>query len=407
VEQKKLFDGIKVLAMVRQVAAPFASYQLALHGADVLKLENPKEPDSMRAVLGAPGNPLGKKLMSHSFMAQGSNKRSMTLNIATPEGQAIFKRLAKDADVVIENLVAGAMGRYGLSYNHLKEINPRLIYCSVTGSLSGFGQTGPYSTRGGVDQIAQGMSGLMSVTGAPGQGPMRVGIAVGDMTAGNLLAMGVMMALFDRSRTGEGRWVHTSLLESLIFMLDFQATRWLMNKEVPGQAGNHHPTGIPTGVFQSSDGFFNLAGSSTRLWMRSCEVLGHPEWKEKEEWSTQGGRQKDRKNINDSIMAITKTKPTEYWMKAFEEAGIPCGPIYTIDQVFADPQVKHLGIASPVVHPRLGTIELVGSPINFFGVEKKIRTATPDGGQHTDEIMEHLGYSKQQVAQMKKDGSVM
>jgi formyl-CoA transferase len=385
--------GVKVIELCLARAGPTAIRHLADWGADVIKVES----------LDAAAEDVTGKRDDFDFQNLHRNKRTIRLNLKSPEGHAAFLRLVAQADVVMENMRATVKYKLKVAWDDLKKVNPRLVY----GSLSGFGQTGPYSTRGGVDQIAQGMSGLMSVTGAPGEGPMRVGIAVGDMTAGNLLAMGVMMALFDRERTGEGRWVHTSLLESLIFMLDFQATRWLMNKEVPGQAGNHHPTGIPTGVFPSSDGFFNLAGSSTRLWMRSCEVLGHPEWKEKEDWATQGGRQNDRKKINDSIMAITKTKPTEHWMQAFEEAGIPCGPIYTIDQVFADPQVKHLGMASPVVHPRLGTIELVGSPINFFGVEKKIRSATPDGGQHTDEIMADLGYSAQQVVQLKKDGVVM
>jgi formyl-CoA transferase len=393
-EQSSLpLAGVKVIELCLARAGPTCIRHLADWGADVIKVEP----------LDAAAEDVTGKRDDFDFQNLHRNKRTIRLNLKTPEGYAAFMKLVEQADVLCENMRATVKYRLKVAWEDCKKVNPKLVY----GSLSGFGQTGPYSTRGGVDQIAQGMSGLMSVTGLPGQGPVRVGIAVGDMTAGNLLALGVMMALFDRTRTGVGRWVHTSLLESLIFMLDFQATRWLIKKEVPGQAGNHHPTGIPTGVYPSKDGFFNLAGSSTKLWMRSCEVLGHPEWKDKVEWSTQEGRHKDRKNINAAIEAITATKPTAHWMKAFEDAGIPCGPIYTIDQTFNDPQVKHLGIASPVMHPRLGKLELVGSPINFFGTEKKIRSATPEGGQHTDEIMGELGYSKSDIEKFHKAGVVM
>jgi formyl-CoA transferase len=393
-EQSRLpLTGVKVIELCLARAGPTTIRHLADWGADVIKVEP----------LEASAEDVTGKRDDFDFQNLHRNKRTIRLNLKTPEGHAAFMKLVKQADVLVENMRATVKYRLKVAWEDVHKVNPRLVY----GSLSGFGQTGPYSTRGGVDQIAQGMSGLMSVTGLPGQGPVRVGIAVGDMTAGNLLALGIMIALFDRERGAEGRWVHTSLLESLIFMLDFQATRWLIKKEVPGQAGNHHPTGIPTGVYPSKDGFFNLAGSSTRLWMRSCDVLGHPEWKDKVEWSTQEGRHKDRKNINDSIAAVTATKPTAHWMKAFEDAGIPCGPIYTIDQTFNDPQVKHLGMAAPVMHPRLGKLDLVASPLNFTGAEKKIRSATPDGGAHTDEIMKELGYSSQDIEQFRKNSVVM
>ena len=380
--------GVKVIELCLARAGPTCIRHLADWGAEVIKVEAPDV---------AAEDVTGKR-DGFDFQNLHRNKRTIRLNLKDPDGYAAFMRLVKQSDVLVENMRATVKYRLNVAWADVHKVNPRLVY----GSLSGFGQSGPYSTRGGVDQIAQGMSGLMSVTGLPGQGPVRVGIAVGDMTAGNLLAMGIMMALFDRERCGEGRWVHTSLLESLIFMLDFQASRWLMDKDIPGQAGNHHPTGIPTGVYPSNDGHFNLAGSSTRLWMRSCDVLGKPEWKDKEEWSTQNGRSADRVKLNGSIAEITKTKPTAYWMKAFEEAGIPCGPIYTVDQVFEDPQVKHLGMAAPVVHPRLGRIELVASAINFEGTPRVIRTATPEGGQDTDAIMSELGYSAEEIATFRK-----
>ena len=253
-------------------------------------------------------------------------------------------RLAKTADVILENMRAQVKHRLKVSYDDVKAINPRIVY----GSISGFGQDGPYGPRAGVDQIAQGMGGLMSITGEPGRGPMRVGIPIDDLTAGNLLALGCMMAIFDRERTGVGRWVTTSLLEAQIFMLDFQASRWLMEGEVAGQAGNDHPTGIPTGVFPTSDGHINIAASSSRVFTRFCEAIGRPDWLAKEAWKTQVGRSKARKEINAAIGEITKTKPANHWIELFEANGIPCGPIYSIDQVFADPQVKHLGMARPM-----------------------------------------------------------
>ena len=252
--------GVKVIELCLARAGPTCIRHLADWGAEVIKVEAPDV---------AAEDVTGKR-DGFDFQNLHRNKRTIRLNLKDPDGYAAFMRLVKQSDVLVENMRATVKYRLNVAWADVHKVNPRLVY----GSLSGFGQTGPYSTRGGVDQIAQGMSGLMSVTGLPGQGPVRVGIAVGDMTAGNLLAMGIMMALFDRERCGEGRWVHTSLLESLIFMLDFQASRWLMDKDIPGQAGNHHPTGIPTGVYPSSDGHFNLAGSSTRLWMRSCDVLG-------------------------------------------------------------------------------------------------------------------------------------
>jgi len=246
----------------------------------------------------------------------------------------------------------------------------------------------------------------MSVTGLPGQVPVRVGIPIADLTAGNLLACAISMALFDRTRTGEGRWVHTSLLEVQVFMLDFQASRWLMDKEVAKQAGNDHPTGIPTGVFPSSDGHFNIAAASERVWQRFCDAIGKPDWKENPEWSTREKRSRDRKTINAQIAEITKHKPSAHWVELFEEAGVPCGPIYSIDQVFADPQVKHLGLAAPVKSKQRGDTHLVNSAVNFEGLPKKIRSATPESGEHTVEILHSIGYTDKQIEEMRAQGVI-
>jgi len=235
---------------------------------------------------------------------------------------------------------------------------------------------------------------------------VRVGIPIADLTAGNLLALGVMIALFERNTTGVGRWVHTSLLEAQIFMMDFQCTRWLMAKEVAKQAGNDHPTGIPTGVFPSSDGHFNIAAASSRVFGRMCDAIGHPEWKDKPEWDTAAKRSADRKAINAAISEITRTKPAAHWVEVFEAAGVPCGPIYTMDQVFADPQVRHLGMAAPVTSEKRGTFSLVASPINMDGLPRKIRSATPEAGQHTDEILKTVGYTAADIEKMRAAGVV-
>jgi formyl-CoA transferase len=268
-------------------------------GANVIRIEPP----------ASEGEDVAGRRHGFDFQNLHRNKRAITLNLKTPEGHAAFMRLAKTADVILENMRAQVKHRLKVSYDDVKAINPRIVY----GSISGFGQDGPYGHRAGVDQIAQGMGGLMSITGEPGRGPMRVGIPIDDLTAGNLLALGCMMAIFDRERTGVGRWVTTSLLEAQIFMLDFQASRWLMENEVAGQAGNDHPTGIPTGVFPTSDGHINIAASSGRVFARFCEAIERPDWLEKEDWKTQVGRSKARKEINAAIGEITKTKPAGQW----------------------------------------------------------------------------------------------
>lgn len=385
-------NGITVLDLTLARAGPTAVRHFADWGANVIRIEPPP----------SDGEDVAGRRHGFDFQNLHRNKRAITLNLKTPEGHAAFMRLAKTADVVLENMRAAVKHRLKVSYDDVKAVNPRIVY----GSISGFGQTGPYGPRAGVDQIAQGMGGLMSITGLPGQGPVRVGIPIDDLTAGNLLALGCMMALFDRERTGVGRWVTTSLLEAQIFMLDFQGSRWLIEKEVAGQAGNDHPTGIPTGVFPTSDGQINIAASSSRVFTRFCEAIGKPEWLQDPEWKTQVGRGKHRKAINGAIGEITKTKPSEHWIELMEANGIPCGPIYTIDQVFADPQVKHLGMATKMVSPYIGETEVVASAINISGFSKAIRHHTPDAGEHQDEIMKSVGYTDAEIASMRQQGVI-
>jgi crotonobetainyl-CoA:carnitine CoA-transferase CaiB-like acyl-CoA transferase len=383
-------SGVVVLDLTLARAGPTCVRHLADWGAEVIRIEPP---------VPAGEDVIGRR-NGADFQNLHRNKKMMLLDLKSEKGYGVFLRLVERADVVVENMRAPVKDRLKIGYETLKKINPRLVY----GSISGFGQTGPYRERGGVDQIAQGMGGLMSITGFPEQGPVRVGIPITDLTAGNLLAMGIAMALFDRSRTGEGRWVHTSLLESQIFMLDFQAARYLVKGEVAKQAGNDHPTFTPTGVFPTSDGSMNIASSSTRLWTRLCDVLGKPEWKDHPDWSTGAGRTQQRAALNKAISDITRQKPAAYWVERFEAAGIPAGPINTIDKVFADPQVQHLGIAAPISSPLFGDTKFVGSPINFTGSPREIRYPAGEPGAQTAEVLGWLGCSEAEIEQLRSSG---
>jgi len=378
--------GIRVLDLTVARAGPTCVRHLADWGAEVVRITPP----------GAASGDISDQ-DGFDYQNLHRNKRAMQLDLKTAEGKAIFLRMAEKADVVIENMRAKVKFRLGVDYESLRAVNPRLVY----GSISGFGQDGPYSHRAGVDQIAQGMGGLMSITGLPGQGPVRVGIPIADLTAGNLLALAVMMALFRRERTGEGAWVHTSLLEAMVFMLDFQASRWLLVNQVAGQAGNDHPTAIPTGVFPTADRPITLAASSPRMWERFCDALGRPDWKARPGWETRDGRSADRVAINAAVAEVTASKPSLHWIEVLDGAGIPCGHINTIDQTFADPQVSHLGLAAPVEHPRLGKQRIVRTPINMQGLAWHVRAPTPDAGQHTDGVLRELKIEADDIAALR------
>ncbi len=384
-------SGIRVLDLTLARAGPTCVRHLADWGADVIRIEPPVTGEDAAG-------------LRHGFDFQNlhRNKRAIVLDLKSSEGHAAFMRLVETADVIVENMRPAVKHRLRVAFDDVRAVNPRVVF----GSISGFGQDGPYGQRAGVDQIAQGMGGLMSITGLPGQGPVRVGVPIDDLVAGTLLALGISMALVERTRTGVGRWITTSLLEAQIFMLDFQAARWLMAGEVAAQAGNDHPTGIPTGVFPTSDGHINIAASSARLWERFCDTIDKPEWKQKAEWKDQKGRSADRKAINAAIGEVTRHKPAAYWIELFEGAGIPCGPIYTIDQVFADPQVKHLGMATPVQHPALGRQELVASAINISGYSRDIRTPTPEADADTADVLRSVGYSDAEIADMRGKGAI-
>ena len=330
------------------------------------------------------------------------NKRTMTLDLKQSKGVEILKRMATGADVVVENFRPDVKHRLGIDYETLSRLNPRLIYASI----SGFGQSGPYRDRPGYDQIAQGLGGLMSVTGLPGQGPVRVGIPIADLTAGIFLAQGVLVALLERERSGRGQWVHTSLLEAMVRMLDFQATRWLIGKEIPPQAGNDHPTGIPTGVFRTSDGHINIAASGQSMYRRLCEALGTKELIDDPRFRTPPDRSKNRAVLTEELEKATVTNSTQHWVEALNTAGVPCGPILNVKEVFEDPQVQHLKLATKVMHPRLGELEIQNVPVTLSRTPGAIQTATAELGQHTDEVLGELGFSKDEIAALRREGVV-
>ena len=381
----------KVIDLSRVRAGPTCVRQLADWGAEVIKIEDPK---------GDGG--LGGDRDGPDFQNIHRNKRSMTLDLKKPEGVAILKKLVAQADVLVENFRPDVKFRLGVDYDSLKPVNPRLIYASI----SGFGQDGPYRERPGVDQIAQGMGGLMAITGLPGQGPVRVGIPIADLTAGIFAAMGVLVALLEREVSGEGQYVESSLLSSQIAMLDFQAARWLVKQEVPGQAGNNHPTSIPTGVFPTKDGFINIATAGEELYRRLCDALGKPEWKTDADYATGAARRKNRDKLNVLIAELTPAKSSAEWIELLTKAGVPAGPIYNMNEVFADPQVKHLKMTRKVKHARLGELELVGQAVSLSRTPWEMRLPTPERGEHTDAVLRELGYQDPDVARLKNEGVV-
>src|SRR5208282_1879834 len=387
-------DDLTVLDLTRVRAGPACVRQFADWGAKVIKIEMPEEGGSAAQTdFSARHEP--------DFQNLHRNKRAMTLNLKTADGIAILRRMVERADIIVENYRPDVKTRLGIDYESLSQVNPRLIYASI----SGFGQDGPYSDGPGVDQIAQGMSGLMSITGEPGRGPMRVGTALADLSAGVFAAMGVLVALHERERSGRGQWVQTSLLQAQIFMLDFQAARYLVAGEVAGQAGNNHPTGAPTGVFRTRDGYVNIAPTPV-MWRRFCQAIEREDLIEHPEYATPKGRRDHRDKLNELIGEITASMTSSDLVENLNQAGIPCGPIYTIDQTFADPQVRHLGIAQDVASPARGPIKLVGQPFTLSRTPSRLLSSAPEYGEHTGEILAEFGYSSEDIARLRQAGAI-
>jgi formyl-CoA transferase len=380
---------LTVLDLTRVRAGPTAVRQLADWGAQVIKIELPPALED--------GDGIGGPREGSDFQNVHRNKRGMTLNLKSPEGVAILKQLAQRADVLVENYRPDVKRKLGIDYEAMSAVNPRLVYASI----SGYGQEGPYRMRPGFDQIAQGMGGLMSITGLPGQGPVRVGIPIADLCAGIFCAWGIAVALIEREKSGKGQWVQSSLLQAQLFMLDFQAARWLMDGDVPRQAGNNHPTSIPTGVFKTKDGHMNLAVSGGRIWLRFCDALGAPELAEHSDYKTAALRSQHRDRLQVEIEKRLVERDTADWVAAFNAAGVPSGPIYSIDQAFADPQVEHLGIVQKV-----DDVAYLGQPVTLSRTPSRVVAHPPAPGEHTREILRGLGYSDADLERLQQQSIV-
>jgi crotonobetainyl-CoA:carnitine CoA-transferase CaiB-like acyl-CoA transferase len=383
-----ILSDICVLDLSRVRSGPTCVRQLCDWGARIIKIEPPEDTSEM----GGPRN-------GPDFQNLHRGKESLTLNLKSIEGVKIFQQLVRNADIVIENFRPPVKYKLGLDYDTLCDINPAIILASI----SGFGQDGPYRDRPGFDQVAQGMSGLMSITGEPGAGPMRVGIPLADLSAGLFAAQGILLALYERMTSGKGQWVQTSLLQSQIFMLDFQAARYAMNGEIPEQAGNNHPTSIPTGVFKTKDGFINIAASGEAIWQKLAIALGHAEWISEPEFSTAQARSQNRSKLGDKIDECTKTKITSDWIAILNDDGVPCGPIYSIDEMFADPQIRHLQISQSVINSQSTEIPVLTQPLSLSRTPSALDKAAPLIGEHTDKILNELGYEQSEINHLREN----
>jgi crotonobetainyl-CoA:carnitine CoA-transferase CaiB-like acyl-CoA transferase len=388
----KALSRFTVLDLTRVRSGPTCVRQLADWGANVIKIETP------------PGieEPMGGPREGPDFQNLHRNKRSMTLNLKAPEGLLAFKRMVKKADVVVENFRPDVKKRLGIDYKAMSKINPKLVYASI----SGFGQDGPYANRPGFDQIAQGMGGLMSITGLPGQGPVRVGIPVADLTAGLFASFGILVALLERDKSKKGQHIETSLLQAQIFMLDFQAARYLVSGEVAKQAGNNHPTSIPTGVFKTKDGHINIATTGQRIWQRFCESADAAELLKNPDYKDSSSRSKNRDALNAEIDKLLVSRTSAEWVERFNKAGVPSGPIYAIDEMFADPQVEHIGIAQSVTKKDKSKMRLVAQPVTLSRTPSRLVARPPDLGEHTNAILKEFGFSKRDIATLHKAKAV-
>jgi formyl-CoA transferase len=381
----------RVIDLTQVRAGPTACRQLADWGADVVQVQMPEHMRGDDTLGGQEGS---------DYQYTHRNKRSITLNLKEPEGIALLKQLIAKADVVVENFRPDVKFRLGIDYESLKKDNPGLVYASI----SGFGQTGPLAARPGFDQIAQGMGGLMSVTGMAQQGPMRVGIPIADLCAGIFAAQGILVALLEREKSGQGQWLHTSLLESMVYMMDFQTSRWLIDEEVATQAGNFHPTSIPTGVYKARDGYMNIAVFGSKIWERFCDILDAPQWVTDPRYCDKPSRSVNRDALNAEINERLAKQDRAYWIERLNDGGVACGLINSMDEVFNEPQVQHLKMVKDVVSVHQGPQRLVGQPVQLERTPSTIARAAPRRGEHSEEILGELGLDAPALQQLKSKG---
>jgi len=380
----------RVLDLSRVRAGPTCVRMLADFGADVIRIEPPPGIDPNEAMFAA-------DRWNGDFQNLNRNKRSLTLNLKLPEGREVFRRLVENADVVVENWRPDVKKRLGVDYEALSAINPRIVLASI----SGFGQDGPYAGRPGFDQIIQGMGGLMSVTGLPGQGPVRAGLAVADSSTGLYTALGILTALLEREQSGRGQWVHASLLHAQIAMMDFQAARYLNDGDVPVQEGNDHPTSSPMGLFRARDGMFNLGVAGEGNWKRFCDALGRADWLDDPDFADEKLRVRNRPRLNEAIQEVFMEDTVQHWVDLLNDAGVPAGPVYTVPQVFEDPQVRHLGAARTVPAWQGGERVMVTQPVTLARTPADIARTAPGWGEHTDEVLREAGYDDDAIGRLR------
>jgi len=397
---RKLLAGIRVLDLTNVLSGPFATLHLALLGAEVVKIENPVEGDLARKLGCLPE--LNDKLMGTSFLAQNANKKSLTLNLKAPEAKEIFRTLAKTADVVVENFRPGVMDRLGVGCEGLRALNPRLIYCAI----SGFGQTGPDALKPAYDQIIQGLSGVMAVNGDERLNPLRCGFPVCDTVGGVNATFAIMAALYDRERTGEGQFIDIALLDSIMPLMGWVAANLLIGGQQPQLLGNDNFTAAPSGTFVTKDGYINIAANKQEQWEAVADELGVSELKTDPRFQKRDARKKNRKALTPLLETKLKENTTEHWVEALNAKGVPSGAILSLEASLMQPQVAHRETLATVQAEGIGELRLFNLTALFEKTPGKVETPPPTLGQHTDEILGGIGYTKDEIAQFKQKGIV-
>ncbi len=396
----KLLEGVRVLDLTNVLSGPFATLHLALVGAEVIKVENPRGGDLARKLGNVPE--LNQRLMGTSFLAQNANKKSITVNLKTPEGKEILEKLVRTADVLVENFRPGVMDRLGVGYERLSQVNPRLIYCAI----SGFGQTGPDAKKPAYDQIIQGLSGVMSINGDERLNPLRCGFPVCDTVGGLNAAFAIMGALFHRERSGRGQFIDVALLDSIMPLMGWVAANLLIGGKPPVLMGNDNFTAAPSGTFETADGYINIAANKQEQWEALAQELGVPELTEDPRFKERDTRKANRKLLTPLLEARLKLHPTEHWVRVLNARGVPSGAIYSLEEALNAPQIRHRQTIQDVPDPELGVLKLFNLTAKFSETPGRIENPPPRLSEHTDEILKELGYSDREIADLREAGAI-